>query len=153
MGIWLSELNLSSLGESVALHINGRNIFRGCLCQHWNFTSLCSLGNRRKLLRHSHVLWCDFSPKKKKKARASVICDMWSSFNVGELWQLSAKPPLNFIQFQEREPCHLFTLWAFWLKRKYSVTLCKSLKYFLKTCSSSLCRERRTHCYRLLRCD
>jgi len=55
---------------------------------------------------------------------------------------MSGKSPINFVLCQEREHCHLFPLYAFWMKRKYSVSLHKSLKQFLKTCLSSLYREK-----------
>lgn len=84
--VWLDSLssNWAPQGNLMFYMLSDKNVFRELLCQHWNFNSLFSPGNRRELLTHAVM----FSGAVfHRKARASTDFYMWSSLNVGELQQ------------------------------------------------------------------
>lgn len=84
--VWLDLVssNWAPQGNRMFYMLSDKNVFRELLCQHWNFNSLFSPGNRRELLTHAVM----FSGAVfHRKARASTDFYMWSSLNAGELQQ------------------------------------------------------------------
>lgn len=75
---------MGSSGESMFCMLSDKNVFRELLCQHWDFNSLFSPGNRREPLAHAVMFSGAIFHR---KARASTDFYMWSSLNVEELQQ------------------------------------------------------------------